>query len=220
LSFLEIIEGVKRRIYGQLYAGPPGFVPDWAELPALLDALIRECRRLDEDRVALRGFREKLLALFRGSGGRLAWTPELKAAWAPADAELNALRDSVTANQREEAARNAKPRKQPKRGTEPGEARAKLIAALTKHHQYADGGCLNLAPIGNNELARLATVAESTASVFFKEKFRGWAKYRLVCRDAGRLADSLKALNGEFAPHELYGRRPPDEENEVDCVDD
>jgi hypothetical protein len=28
---------------------------------------------------------------------------------------------------------------------------------------------------------------------------------------AGRLADSLKALNGEFAPHELYGRRPAGE---------
>src|SRR5262249_18814112 len=39
----------------------------------------------------------------------------------------------------------------PKRSTERGEGRAKLIAALTKHHQYADGGCLNLEPIGNNE---------------------------------------------------------------------
>jgi hypothetical protein len=43
-----------------------------------------------------------------------------------------------------------------------GEAEAKLIAALTKHHQYADGSCLNLEPVGNNELARIAEVSEST----------------------------------------------------------
>src|SRR5262249_32651563 len=41
-----------------------------------------------------------------------------------------------------------------KRSTERGEGRAKLIAALTKHHQYANGGCLNLDHIGNNELAK------------------------------------------------------------------
>src|SRR5262249_42254295 len=99
-----------------------------------------------------------------------------------------------------------------KRSTERGEGRAKLIAALTKHHQYADGGCLNLEPIGNNELARQADVSESTASAFFNDKFLGHTKYRTVCRDAGNLADSLKALNGEFSPHHLYGRRPPDED--------
>jgi hypothetical protein len=36
-----------------------------------------------------------------------------------------------------------------KRSTEKGEAQTKLIAALTKHHQYADGGCLNFEPTGN-----------------------------------------------------------------------
>jgi hypothetical protein len=92
----------------------------------------------------------------------------------------------------------------PKRSTERGEGRAKLIAALTKHHQYADGGCLNLEPVGNNELAKAAGVSPSTASAFFNDKFQGHAKYRAVCRDAGRLADSLKALNGEFSPYELW----------------
>jgi hypothetical protein len=103
-----------------------------------------------------------------------------------------------------------------KRSTERGEGRAKLIAALTKHHQYADGGCLNLEPIGNNELARLARVSESTASAFFKSEFKGLGKYRAICRDAGRLADSLKALNNEFSPHDLYGRRPADEDDRDD----
>ncbi len=103
-----------------------------------------------------------------------------------------------------------------KRSTEKGEGRAKLIAALTKHHRYADGGCLNLDPIGNNELARLAEVSESTASAFFNNEFNqgetgGYATYRVICRDSSRLADSLKVLNGEFSPHNLYGRTPPGE---------
>jgi hypothetical protein len=100
----------------------------------------------------------------------------------------------------------------PKRSTERGEGRLKLIAALTKHHQYADGGCLNLEPIGNNELARLAGVDRATASAFFKQYFKGHSKYKALCRDAGKLTDALKLLNGEFAPHLLYGSKPADED--------
>ncbi|MEX0979296.1 MAG: hypothetical protein WDZ48_10610, partial [Pirellulales bacterium] len=108
-----------------------------------------------------------------------------------------------------------------KRSTERGEGRAKLIAALTKHHKYADGSCLNLESIGNNELARLAGVSESTASAFFNNEFnqgesRGYATYRVICRDPSRLADSLKVLNGEFSPHHLYGRTPPGERERDD----
>jgi hypothetical protein len=90
-----------------------------------------------------------------------------------------------------------------KRSTERGEGRAKLIAALTKHHKYADGSCLNLEPVGNNEIARFAGVAESTASLFFEKQFGGHAKYRAKCTDAGTLADALKAMRGEFTPAEL-----------------
>ena len=108
-----------------------------------------------------------------------------------------------------------------KRSTERGEARVKLIARLTKHHKYADGGCLNLEPIGNNELAVLAGVSRSTASEFFNKEFnkgqkKGYAKYRVICRDAGRLTDSLKALNGEFSPYDLFARRPPGEDDRDD----
>lgn len=99
----------------------------------------------------------------------------------------------------------------PKRSTERGEGRAKLIAALTKHHQYADGGCLNLEPIGNNALARLADVDQATASAFFKQEFKGHAKYKAACADATLLASALKMLNGEFSPHLLYGAKPADE---------
>jgi hypothetical protein len=97
------------------------------------------------------------------------------------------------------------PTPSPKRSTEPGEARAKLIAALTKHHRYADGSCLNTEPIGNNELARLAGVSESTASAFFNDKFRGHAKYKVLCRDPRKLTAALKLLNDEFAPYYLLG---------------
>jgi hypothetical protein len=98
----------------------------------------------------------------------------------------------------------------PKRSTENGEALTKLIAALTKHHQYADGGCLNLAPVGNNKLARAAGVARSTASAFFNDKFQGHRKYKVYCRDAGKLTAALKLLNDEFTPHHLLGAASSD----------
>jgi len=101
-----------------------------------------------------------------------------------------------------------------KRSTERGEAQLKIIAALTKHRQYAAGGCLNLEPIGNNALAKAAGVSPSTASAFFNNKFQGHTRYKALCRDAGRLAGALKLLNGEFSPHILYGRRPAEDGGE------
>jgi hypothetical protein len=103
------------------------------------------------------------------------------------------------------------PTKKAKRSTERGGGRVKIIAALTEHHQYANGGCLNLEPIGNNELARKADVSESTVSAFFQKEFKGHIKYRAACNDATRLAASLKMLNGEFSPHILFGRSLPGE---------
>jgi hypothetical protein len=100
----------------------------------------------------------------------------------------------------------------PKRSTERGEAREKLIAALTKHHQYADGGCLNLEHIGNNELARLAQIgSNSTASAFFRNEFGGHDRYRALCSDPSRLAAAMKALRGEFRPRDFLLARTPEE---------
>jgi hypothetical protein len=103
-----------------------------------------------------------------------------------------------------------------KRSTERGEGRVKLIAALTKHHQYRNGSCLNWDPIGNNELARQAEVANSTALKFFDDEFNegekgGHAKYRAGCAIDGRLINALKILNREFTPHILYGAAPRSE---------
>jgi hypothetical protein len=103
-----------------------------------------------------------------------------------------------------------------RRSTEPGEARVKLFAGLIEHHQYAKGGCLNLEPVGNNELARRVGVSTSTAKSFFDNEFKGHTKYQVVCRDPRRLVESLKILNGDFSPHELYGRQPPAEDRRRD----
>jgi hypothetical protein len=93
-----------------------------------------------------------------------------------------------------------KPATRTKRSTSKGEAREKIIAALTKHHQYEAGSCLISEPIGNNELARNADVSSSTASRYFVENFGSYDDYRGLCKNVGNLCDSLKLLRGEFKP--------------------
>jgi hypothetical protein len=132
----------------------------------------------------------------------------------PAPAEAGHPADTSEGRHAKPAASSTDSRKpRAKRGMEPSGATVKLIAALTKHHQYADDSCLNAEPVNNNELARAAGVSPSTTSMFFKRQFGGHVKYRAICRDVGKLAASLKLLNNEFAPHDLFGRRPPDEDD-------
>lgn len=107
-----------------------------------------------------------------------------------------------------------------KRSTQKGDGIAKCIAALTKWHRYADGSCMNTEPISVSNLYRQAEVgSKATASRFFNAKFGGpekkdgHRKYKIVCRDASRLAESLRVLTGDFSPDELYGRRPPGEDH-------
>jgi len=104
------------------------------------------------------------------------------------------------------------PRK--KRSTNRGDARAKLIAALSDHHQYAKDSCLHLEPVGVNELARKADkLSNSTASEFFKKEFGGHDKYVSLCLrgDTHALVVALKLLNQEYSPHILFGQKPPSE---------
>lgn len=98
-----------------------------------------------------------------------------------------------------------------KASTEKGEARAKIIGKLTEHHKYADGGCLNLEPIGSNELARDCHVSKAAVSEFFAVEFNHHAGYKLLCvKDAKTLAMRLSDLNGEQPTRELlYGSNPP-----------
>lgn len=90
---------------------------------------------------------------------------------------------------------------------------AVLVAALTKHHKYADGGCLSLEPIKARGLADAANVSPATASRFFHDKFHGHANYKTACR-SGRIADCLKLLNGDISPEILIGRGDGQRERE------
>jgi hypothetical protein len=120
---------------------------------------------------------------------------------------------------REETTSKTKTPTKTKRSTEQGEGRAKLIAVLTKHHKYGDGGCLNWEPVGNNELARLAGVSRSTASEFFREQFGSYSKYRTFCRNETKLIGSLQQLNGELTPDILF-KQLPDEHADAESDDD
>jgi hypothetical protein len=103
------------------------------------------------------------------------------------------------------------PATKPKRSTMRGEAREKIIAALTEHHQYSKDSCLNTDPIGVAELGKKAKVSKSSVSEFFKVQFKGHIRYRKVCQDVSKLMASLKMIRGEYSPHILFGRTPPGE---------
>lgn len=96
-----------------------------------------------------------------------------------------------------------------KRSTTRGDAREKIIGALTKHHEFADGSCMNQDPIGCNVLAKTAQVSSSTASDFIKKQFGSHTKYIAICSDLGALIVALKLLNQEYTPALLYGAVPP-----------
>lgn len=101
-----------------------------------------------------------------------------------------------------------------KKSTNRGDGQAKLVGALKLHHQYANKSCLNLEPIGNNELARLAEVDRSTASAFMKKHFGGHDKYRWICvNDSARLSAMICVLSGDAERKGLsyFGRNPHDE---------
>jgi hypothetical protein len=136
-----------------------------------------------------------------------AWLKDVEQAWQESGVAIRPVEATVPPS---DAA------KQPKRSTEPDEARNKLIATLTKHHRYAQGSCMNLEPIASNDLARKAQVGKGSASRFFKAEFKGHVKYKAVCLNASKLAVALKILNGEISPHILYGANPPGEGNRED----
>lgn len=104
-------------------------------------------------------------------------------------------------------------------GHAPGDAEMKIISALTKWHEYADGGCLKTDPIVFSELARMASrdggpsVGKSTVSEFFQRKFGdgktgglGRRNYLMACKDAATLAGVLKVLNDEITPYMILER--------------
>jgi hypothetical protein len=103
-----------------------------------------------------------------------------------------------------------------KRSTPRGAATVKLIGAFTKWHDYANGSCLNLTPVGVRQLAALANVDPSTASDFFKREFKDYGKYEMACKDVHTLVAALKLLNDEFAPYHLLQAEPSDAAKDED----
>jgi hypothetical protein len=101
--------------------------------------------------------------------------------------------------------------KKPKRSTERGEAQTKIIAALTEHHQYDNGSCGNLTPIGVREMERDYEVGRDAASNFFKKQCENHAKYATTCRrNPAKIVTWLKLLNDDYSPHPLFGSTPPE----------
>ncbi len=161
------------------------------------DELAQLDRRLDES-VALLEFHEQHYPSMTSEAERGATNPN------------PTIDDLIEASSKpaQRSSHSHSPQKNNKRSSEQGEAREKLIATLSKYHKFADGGCLELEPISNNKLARLADVSKSTASTFFNNEFNGrnkggHAKYRAKCQDARTLAYAIKAMRGEFKPAEL-----------------
>ena len=103
-----------------------------------------------------------------------------------------------------------------KKSTSEKPARIKIIAFLTKHHEYANGSLLNQTPIGANELHRDTPVSKGAASKFFKDEFGGHENYKKACMDSGTLIVALKALNNEYTPKLLFENAKP----QVDAPDE
>ncbi|HCK52835.1 MAG TPA: hypothetical protein DIC23_06425 [Planctomycetaceae bacterium] len=118
----------------------------------------------------------------------------------------------------EEPSQRQKTEVRNKKSTNKGDAQTKIIGALSAHHQFDGGECLNLEPIGSNELARLAEVSKSSASLFFQKQFaaehptsgEGRRKYREACRSSYKLSLEIKRIRDELIPTELWNSLPVD----------
>jgi hypothetical protein len=101
-----------------------------------------------------------------------------------------------------------------KRSTTNGDARSKIIAALTNHHQYENGSCLNFEPAQVNPLAREIGVSSSVVSGFFKKKFGSHTLYKNQCGENATLVHALRILNNELTP-KLLNRNLSDADQNI-----
>jgi hypothetical protein len=161
--------------------------------------LIEFAQSVSEGAVERDHFKESPLDVGGLACQLMKWTKSPETANSPQELGIDPPREPSPSVQRPTKA---------KRSTQKGDAKIKLIAALTKHHKYADGGCLNHEPIGNNDLAKAAAVSGSTASEFLKEHFGGRPQYLTACQDKAKLLVSLKLLNQEFSPRHLLSGEP------------
>jgi len=133
------------------------------------------------------------------------------------------LEDVRRSTATEEQSQRQKPQVRTKKTTSKGDAQIKIIGALSSHHQFDGDECLNLEPIGNNELARLGEVSQSSASLFFQKQFasgdstsgEGLRKYRGACRSSYTLSLEIKRIRDELIPTELWNSLPVDHEDDA-----
>jgi hypothetical protein len=97
-----------------------------------------------------------------------------------------------------------------KKSTVSGEARAKIIGALTAWHKYENGGCGNTTPIGVGKLAELAKVSKGSVTPFFNREFRdgkkgGHTVYQRQCQTPTTLIHAIMMINGDLRPSILSG---------------
>jgi hypothetical protein len=132
---------------------------------------------------------------------------------------LSPITDAYSLAEAADALEGAPIGRRVRRSTEPVEGRAKIIAALAKHHRYENGICLNSEPVVANELARVAKVGKGTVSRFFNRAFNddqkgGYSRYKRACREPGKLTNSLRLLLGELTPSILF--KPLSNPNELE----
>lgn len=97
-----------------------------------------------------------------------------------------------------------------KKGTVANEAREKIIAALTLHHDFDGDSCMNMDFATGVELAQKAGVDRGTVSRFFKKAFGGYEAYRGICTrgNTGRLIAELQKLRDEELSRLGFGDEP------------
>lgn len=98
-----------------------------------------------------------------------------------------------------------------KKGTVPNEAREKIIAALTLHHDFDGDSCMNMDFATGADLAREAGVHRGTVTRFFKTEFDGgYEAYRGICTrgNTGRLIAALQKLRDEELSRLGFGDEP------------
>ncbi len=98
-----------------------------------------------------------------------------------------------------------------KKSTFRGEARAKIISALSMHHKYENGQCdKSTGPIVSNKLARQADVGKASVTRFFQGEFPdgGRTEYNRTCGNYDQLVRFLQRLNDESLPPRTHSLKP------------
>ena len=90
-----------------------------------------------------------------------------------------------------------------------------ITSQLTLHHQYEQGSCLILEPLGVREIHRKLGCPVSVVSDFFKRHFDGHKMYVRMCRDAGTLAKGISILRGDIRPSILFRALPGNDGRDV-----